>query len=115
MYDRTVGRRFNVASGAARRHLFVLVERTDMNRHFEDTRYYIKRAGEEAKRGIAEELEPLSERFEEITGGEEEPERDRLEKLQADLADLQGKAEGEAKSAIGDARERIASYRSETE
>ena len=36
-----------------------------MNKHFEDTQYYLKRAGETAKKGIAEELEPVEERVRE--------------------------------------------------
>jgi len=78
-----------------------------MNKHFEDTRYYLKRAGETAKKGIGEELEPLQERVAELTGGEEEPEPGRLEEVKADLKELQGRAEGEAEKAIGKARERL--------
>jgi molecular chaperone GrpE (heat shock protein) len=78
-----------------------------MNKHFEDTRYYLKRAGETAKDGISEELEPLRERFESLTGGEAEPEPTRVEKLRADLEGLQERAEGEAKEAIGKAREKL--------
>jgi hypothetical protein len=52
--------------------LFVVCVRTDdTNQHFEDARYYLKRAGETAKAGIAEELEPTRERFQELTGDEE--------------------------------------------
>jgi hypothetical protein len=41
--------------------LFVVSVRTDnMNQHFEDARYYLKRAGETAKAGIAEELSSRS-------------------------------------------------------
>jgi uncharacterized protein YjbJ (UPF0337 family) len=83
-----------------------------MNKHFTDTRYYIKRAGETAKAGIAEELEPIRERVEALTGGEEEPEQGRLEELRADIKELQGRAEGEAEKALGDARERLEAYRS---
>jgi hypothetical protein len=82
-----------------------------MNKHFEDTRYYLKRAGETAKRGIQEELEPIEARLQELTGGEEEPEPGRLEAIRADLADLQERAEGEAKQAIGSARERLEAVR----
>jgi molecular chaperone GrpE (heat shock protein) len=78
-----------------------------MNKHFEDTRYYLKRAGETAKRGISEELEPLQERVAALTGEEAEPEPTRLEELKADLKELQGRAEGEAAKAIGQARERL--------
>jgi archaellum component FlaC len=82
-----------------------------MNKHFEDTRYYVKRAGETAKKGIAEELEPIEERVKRLTGGKEEPEPSRLEEVRTDLKELQARAEGEAKEAIGDAREKLAEYR----
>lgn len=82
-----------------------------MNKHFEDTRYYLKRAGETAKRGVAEELEPVQDRFKEMTGSDEEPEPSRLEEVRSDLKGIQEKAEGEAKEAIGDAREKIETYR----
>jgi hypothetical protein len=85
-----------------------------MNKHFEDTRYYLKRAGETAKRGVGEELEPIQERFTEMTGGEEEPEPSRLEAVRADLKDLQERAEGEAKEAIGEARAKLDAYRQKT-
>jgi len=82
-----------------------------MNRHFEDTRYYLKRAAETAKRGVIEELEPLRERFRGVTGREEEPEPGRVEKLRDDLQELERTAEGEARAAIGDARRKLTAYR----
>ena len=79
-----------------------------MNKHFEDTKYYIKRAGETAKKGVAEELEPIQERIQKLREEEEEePEPTRIEKLRADLADVQERTEGEAREAIGEARERL--------
>lgn len=82
-----------------------------MNKHFEDTRYYLKRAGETAKRGVSEELEPIRERFDSMRGNdEEEIEQTRVEKLRADLEELEEKAEGEAKEAIGEARMKLQSY-----
>ncbi|ERJ06916.1 hypothetical protein HLRTI_000994 [Halorhabdus tiamatea SARL4B] len=85
-----------------------------MNKHFEDARYYLKRAGETAKKGVEAELEPVRERFTELTGEEEpEPEPNRLEKIRADLKEVQENAEGEAKEAIKDAREKIDDYRAE--
>jgi len=83
-----------------------------MNKHFEDALYYLGRAGEHTKEGALEELGPLEERFRELTGREEEPEPSRLEKLQADLEELEERAEGEAQTAIANARERIRQYRS---
>ncbi len=78
-----------------------------MNKHFEDTQYYLKRAGETAKRGVSEELEPVRERFESVVGEEEEPEPGRVEKVRADLKELQVKAEGEAKESIAEARGKL--------
>jgi predicted nucleic acid-binding Zn-ribbon protein len=83
-----------------------------MNKHFEDTKYYVKRAGETAKEGISEELEPIQERVQALRG-EEEPEPSRVEELQADLADLRDRAEGEAKEAIETAREKLDQVREE--
>ncbi|MFC6975725.1 hypothetical protein ACFQL1_15340 [Halomicroarcula sp. GCM10025709] len=82
-----------------------------MNKHFEDARYYLKRAGETATRGVKEELEPVEERFRELTGNEKEPEPGRLDKVKTDLKDLQQRAEGDAEQAIKDAREKIGDYR----
>ena len=82
-----------------------------MNKHFEDARYYLKRAGETATKGVKEELEPVEERFRKLTGNEEEPEPSKLEKVKTDLKDLQQKAEGEAEQAIADARGKIETYR----
>lgn len=82
-----------------------------MNKHFEDTRYYIKRAGETAKRGVSEELEPIEKRVKKLTGKEEEPEPSRLDEVRDDLKELQGRAEGEAKEAIKNAREKLQTVR----
>ena len=84
-----------------------------VNKHFEDARYYLKRAGETAKAGLTEEVSAVEERFRELTGREEEPEDSRLEDIKAELAELQERAEGEANEAIADARERIEEYRAE--
>jgi hypothetical protein len=83
-----------------------------MNKHFEDTRYYLTRAAETATRGVAKELEPVRERVREITGEEEEEiETSRVDELRGDLEELERKAEGEAKAAISDAREKLKAYR----
>ena len=82
-----------------------------MNRYFEDTRYYLKRAGETATKGVKAELEPIEERFRELTGEEDAPEQGRLDEIKADLKELQAKAEGEAATAIANAREKLEAYR----
>ena len=85
-----------------------------MNKHFEDTIYYIKRAGETAKRGLSEELEPIQERVQELTAdGEEQPEPGRVEKIREDLKELGERTEGEAKEAIENARAKLDEYRKE--
>ena len=53
-----------------------------MNRHFQDTRYYLKRAGQSVRAGLGTELRPLRERFDGLLGreaeAEETPERGRF-------------------------------------
>lgn len=82
-----------------------------MNKHFEDTRYYLKRAVETASKGVREELEPIEAKVRELTGREEEPEPGRFDKIRTELEELEQRAEGEAKAAIADARERLKEYR----
>lgn len=83
-----------------------------MNKHFEDARYYLKRAAETAKRGVKEELEPLRQRIERVAGTEsEETDESRVEKLRDDLRELENRAEGEAKDAIYEARGKLKAYR----
>jgi len=84
-----------------------------VNKHFEDARYYMKRAGETAKAGVSEEVGKVEERFRDLTGRDEEPEPGRLDEIKADLQELQERTEGEAREAIKDARERLEAYRSE--
>lgn len=82
-----------------------------MNKHFEDARYYARRALETATEGVKEELEPLEERVRDITGKEKEPEPSRIEKLQEELKELEEKAEGEAREAIEETRGKLQAYR----
>ena len=85
-----------------------------MSKHFEDARYYLGRAAEHAKAGVVEELETVEARVKELVGREDEepePEPSRLDKLQADLEDLEERAEGEAREAVASARKRVAEYR----
>lgn len=89
-----------------------------MNKHFEDSRYYLRRAAETAAKGLSEEIEAVEARLRDLTGleAEAETESGRLDEIRAELERLQGRAEGEAREAIGKARERLSSYQSgETE
>ncbi|WP_435193772.1 DUF7553 family protein [Natronomonas sp. EA1] len=82
-----------------------------MNKHFEDTRYYLKRAGQTAKAGMAEEVHGLEAKFGELTRRDDEPEEGRMDQFRAELEELYGKAEGEAKEALGKARAKLDEYR----
>lgn len=81
-----------------------------MNKHFEDTQYYLTRAGKHAKQGLAEELEPVETKFRELVGREKEPEPSRLEEILNELRELEQRAEGEAKAAITDARGKLRAF-----
>ena len=83
-----------------------------MNKHFEDTVYYLRRAGEHAKLGLTVELETLEKRVRDVTGHNAEPEPSRLESILEDLKTAEQKAEDEAREALGTARARLESYRS---
>lgn len=82
-----------------------------MNRHFEDARYYLKRAVEHATLGLRETLEPVERRVQEWTGREPEPEPSPVGALLEEARTLEERAEGEAREVIGDARERLDAYR----
>ncbi|PSQ12717.1 hypothetical protein BRC93_01335 [Halobacteriales archaeon QS_5_70_15] len=86
-----------------------------MNRHFEDSRYYLRRATETAAKGLREEVEAVEARLRELTGLEAETDPDRIEEIRAELERLQGRAEGEAHEAIGRARDRLGRTGTETE
>ena len=68
-----------------------------MNKHFHDSLYYLKRAGEHAKRGLESELEPIASRGRKLAGRESEPEPEpeprRLETVRHELHDLKRRAE----------------------
>ena len=82
-----------------------------MNRHFHDATYYLKRAGEHAKLGTLETVEPAIERIDAIRGVEAEPEPSRVEALLADVKDLEARTEGEARETLSRARRRLESLR----
>ena len=84
-----------------------------MNKHFEDALYYLRRAGEHAKAGLQEELEPVEAKLREVTGREREEEvpGTRLDRLQHELKGIERRAEGESKQAVKKAQTRIKQYR----
>ena len=82
-----------------------------MNRHFEDSLYYLKRAGETATYGLSEEIEPVERKVREVTGYEKEPEPTGVEAVRAELIELEARAEGKAREKVASARETFETYR----
>jgi len=87
-----------------------------MNRHFSDARYYARRTAESAYDGLREELEPVAQealdRYYDYRGIERPAEPSRLDQLQSELDELEGRAEGEAREVIQTARQRLGAIRS---
>ena len=59
----------------------------NMNRHFHDVRYYLRRAGEATAAGFGEELEPVRARLDSIRGREAEPEPGRFDRMRLAVRD----------------------------
>ncbi|WP_436344230.1 DUF7553 family protein [Natronorubrum sp. FCH18a] len=77
-----------------------------MNKHFDDSRYYLSRAGEHAKLGLSEAVEPYAVRLRELVGRESEPEPEptRLEAVRDGVVNLERNAAGQAREVVGSAR-----------
>lgn len=84
-----------------------------MNKHFEDARYYLARAGHHVKLGLEESLEPVEAKLRDLAGREPEPEPEpsRIETLLEEAKSVERKAESEARETIGGARQKLESYR----
>lgn len=78
-----------------------------MNRQFRDARYYLTRGGEHLVAGVREELAPVETKVREYVGEEEVEPETRIERLQAELASFEQRAEGEAREAFETARTRL--------
>ncbi|WP_265112405.1 DUF7553 family protein [Halosolutus halophilus] len=70
-----------------------------MNKHFHDSLYYLKRAGEHAILGLRDVVDATETRVRKLTGREEEPDR-RVDRVRDELAAV----EGQAREAIVEAR-----------
>ena len=77
-----------------------------MNKHFEDTRYYARRAGKHLYRGLREELAPVEYRVRKVTG-REKAEPTRAERVRAELRDAEWKVERRARRLARRARDRV--------
>ncbi|NLV10219.1 hypothetical protein GOC74_09780 [Halomicrobium mukohataei] len=82
-----------------------------MNRHFEDTRYYLTRAATTAKRGFAAELEPAVTRVRELTGREPDPRAGRLDEVSLDPRAVRTAVVEGATDVIGTVCDRITARR----
>ena len=60
-----------------------------MNKHFQDTRYYLKRAGQTVRAGLGEELEPVRARVASVRGEDADEELGRLDDVRGRMRDLQ--------------------------
>lgn len=79
----------------------------NMNRHFKEAQYYLKRAGTHMKIGIVEEAEPVVTRVRTLRGADEEdeePEPSRVERVRSGLA-------AASRRAIDGVRKRIRDFR----
>ncbi|WP_247001729.1 DUF7553 family protein [Halosolutus gelatinilyticus] len=85
-----------------------------MNKHFSDSLYYLKRAGEHARLGLREALDRVETRVRTLTGREAEPET-RLDRIRGELEALEAQVEGRAKAALEEARTSISAYRRRSE
>ncbi|PSP55035.1 hypothetical protein BRC82_07490 [Halobacteriales archaeon QS_1_67_19] len=77
-----------------------------MNKHFEDARYYARRAGTHLVRGLREELQPVERRLRNATG-RERSERSRAEQWRTRLTRAEDRAAERAKRAARRARDRV--------
>jgi len=82
-----------------------------MNRHFEDTLYYLKRASETARNGVSEEAAPVEERVRTLVGREREPEPGRVEAARSKVETVSERARDEVGAVVAEARESVGEYR----
>ncbi|WP_090613334.1 DUF7553 family protein [Natrinema salaciae] len=83
-----------------------------MNKHFDDSRYYLARAAEHARLGVTESLEGPAARVRTLLGREPDPEPDRVDGVLEDVTALERRLETRARGAMGSVRARVATGRS---
>ena len=82
-----------------------------MNKHYGDSLYYLKRAGEHAKLGLVTTLEPAVTKVRKLAGREVEPEPDRVDAVVENVRAFEERAEMKAREGFDGARKRISGYR----
>lgn len=90
------------------------MEENQMNKHFDDSRYYLSRAAEHARLGVSESLETPVSRVRTLLGRDAEPDAEpgRVESVREDVTALEQRAQTRARGAIGSVRERVGAGRS---
>ncbi len=82
-----------------------------MNKHFEDSAYYLKRAATHAKLGVTEQFRSVEGRVRRRLGREPEPEPGRVESIVADVRSAERRAERGARDSLAGARQRLGGLR----
>ena len=82
-----------------------------MNKHYHDSAYYLKRAGEHAVRGLRETVQPVFDRVRSLAGREPEPEVGRVDAVLENVREIEYRARDEAHEVAADARTKLDQYR----
>jgi hypothetical protein len=80
-------------------------------RHFEDSRYQLKRAVQAALKGVREEVAAVGKRVRSLVGREREPEPGRVEAARSKLETVSTRVRDETEAVVGGARESVDGYR----
>ncbi|PCR89980.1 DUF7553 family protein [Natrinema ejinorense] len=78
-----------------------------MNKHFDDSRYYLTRAADHARLGVSESLAAPVARVRVLLGRESEPEPGRVDGVLAAVTALETRAETRTRRTVGSLRDRV--------
>ena len=84
-----------------------------MNKHFHDSLYYLKRAGQHARLGVEAHVSPVLERVRRAVGSEPAPEPTRLESVREQVTDFRVNAGKRSRATISAARTRASTSRTD--
>ena len=82
-----------------------------MNRHFDDARYYLRRAAKHLTAGVRKEMAPVERRVRKQLGREREEPTSGRERLEAELRRTPRRVEVGGKKAVRRAKTRVRRYR----
>ncbi|MBZ6493438.1 DUF7553 family protein [Natrinema longum] len=83
-----------------------------MNKHFDDSRYYLTRAADHARLGVSESLAAPVARVRTLLGREPEPAPSRVDGVLAAVTALETRATTRTRRTVGSLRERVGAGRS---